>query len=444
MLLHDDKVLIGLDFRSAFQSVNRPLMLQAVRRHAPWLSAAAEAWYGGDAEHTLHDEHGNLHTIKVEKGVDQGCPLGALLFAIAIRDAAHRALDIAHQADPDASLLFYLDDGFLLISAEHSDIVLSHLINEFSNIGISLNLSKLQVRAPCGLSEDALPQGLKDYRVLTLNCLGKKLQAPGDGDHEGLQTDLTCGTLGPETERLESLTSKWEQLVSAGLPIHVGISLLRAYAGPSVQYALRTSLIDAGAADQYDIKVAEAWSRLLKTPVDHQSPRLWLPARLGGMGAFSARKRAAASAWSAWTLALPDVLAHLGQQSPEELFLRVPALAQQLGALHERLVEQGAPMTIAGALVERAIAQPVRISRIMGYIHKRDYNSLKASLTNDRAGLLRSAGGPGAGAFLEPPCDDRYTMANERFVASCRRRLGDPWPQLSSPPASRPLCRNVT
>jgi hypothetical protein len=314
-----------------------------------------------------------VHTITAERGVDQGCRLGALLFTIATRGAAEASLKFAKEADSDAALLFYMDDGYLHVDPQHADILVDNLVAEFRKVGVELNLTKLQVRTPTALMGDALPPALQQYRVSELKCLGTKLAAPGDKTHEGLPTSLAPRNLGPDIERLQTLSRRLEELIVDGLPIHTAVSLLRVYAGPSAQHAMRATTVRIDSAEQYDREVAKAWSRLLKAPVDHENNRLWLPARLGGMGASSARHRAAPSAWSAWTLVLPDVLTHLGYQSPEELFLRIPSLARELGMLHKRLVDQGAPLSIAGSLVERAVGQPVRINRIMGYIYKREH-----------------------------------------------------------------------
>ena len=281
-----------------------------------------------------------------------------------------------------------MDDGYLHIAPNQATCILDHLISEFRNIGIELNIEKLQVRAPRALPDDGLPPSLRQYRVSEKTCLGTTLQEAGSTGNHGLTTSLTPGNLEPEIGRLKTVSNKLEVLVHAGLPIHIALSLLRVFAGPAVQHALRAAAVSEDSAEHYDKEVAQAWGRLLQSPVDHDIARLWLPARLGGMGAFSARHRAAPSVWSAWTLVMSDVLNHLCLESPEELLTRIPALAFELETIHKKLVDQGAPASITGSSVEHAVGQPVRLPRIMGYIHKRHHTALKAALSDDQAAFL--------------------------------------------------------
>ena len=58
--------------------------------------------------------------------------------------------------------------------------------------------------------------------------------------------------------------------------------------------------------------------------------------------------------------------------------------------------------------------------------------------------LLNSASGPGAGAFLGTPLDDKRAMSNPRYVTSCMRRLGRPWPCCKVAPVAPLTCPNKT
>ena len=63
---------------------------------------------------------------------------------------------------------------------------------------------------------------------------------------------------------------------------------------------------------------------------------------------------------------------------------------------------------------------------------------------DDAVAFSRSAIGPGAGAFLETPLDDRWAMMDSRFRTACMRPLGMPYPGYLHPPAAAPLCTNTT
>ena len=145
---HPHSMVLAVDFEAAFQNLDRSAICRAVAKHAPWYEEAFKAWYCGAAQHILYDDAGKCHTIFADRGVDQGCPLGALLFALTLRDAADAVLKHARELDPAAALYMYLDDGYLVVRADISETVLQHLQAEFGKLGIKLNLSKLQVWAP--------------------------------------------------------------------------------------------------------------------------------------------------------------------------------------------------------------------------------------------------------------------------------------------------------
>ena len=116
--------------------------------------------------------------------------------------------------------------------------------------------------------------------------------------------------------------------------------------------------------------------------------------------------------------------AHMGASSVEDLFMRVPSIAQRLGNLHSMLVEQGTISVITHSTPARALAVGASQKTLVAHIHKDALRTLRSTMDDDAAAILRSASGPAAGAFLEVPLDDRWVMADSRFATSCRRRLG--------------------
>ena len=104
----------SIDFKAGFQTVDRAKACQAVSKHAPNLAASCQAWYMGEAEHSIFDMHGTRQSVPTDMGVDQGCPLGAFMFAMAMRDPAERVLQYARSLDPNAGFHMYLDDCYIL------------------------------------------------------------------------------------------------------------------------------------------------------------------------------------------------------------------------------------------------------------------------------------------------------------------------------------------
>lgn len=440
--LHPDSVVIALDFRAAFQMVRRGAVLRAVAAFAPWAWGTAHAWYDGVAHHVVRDSQGISHVITADRGVDQGCPLGAFLFALVLRGPAEAVLAYARSLDPAAALAFYLDDGYLVIDAMHAPQVLDKLRAEFAQVGLELNDAKVKVWARPGLS---IPEALQPIRTDSLKCLGRHLSASGSGDgHPGLECLTPVGDLTVETQQLAVMRDALLQLREAGLDRHTAVTLFRAYAGPAAQYALRAAVVPDSEARRYDLELAQSWSALLGRQVSAAETRFWLPTRMGGVGAMSAVQRAAPSAWAAWSSVLPDLRDYFGADSAEALLDKAPVVQSALAGLHARVVALGAPSWFTQSTLSQAICCPVRAAQLMPHIHTRALKNLTGSMTTKQQAFYRTLRGPGAGGFLEPPLDDRYVISDNRFTIAVCRRLGHPFPQHSTPPTGPLLCTNTT
>ena len=72
---HVDKVLVKLDLRNAFNSVDRAAVLSAVRSHLPEAACCADWCYGRSSRLRFGD-----HVVESAAGVQQGDPFGACVF----------------------------------------------------------------------------------------------------------------------------------------------------------------------------------------------------------------------------------------------------------------------------------------------------------------------------------------------------------------------------
>ena len=105
---NNHKCLLKLDFENAFNCVDRNQFLHKCRETFPGLAKWAHWCYRAESNLQF-----GSHTIASATGVQQGDPLGPLLFAVAIHDLAadlSRQLPNGLQLDLD---IFYLDDGVL-------------------------------------------------------------------------------------------------------------------------------------------------------------------------------------------------------------------------------------------------------------------------------------------------------------------------------------------
>ena len=128
--------VLQLDISNAFNSISRVAILEELAAQAPemqpWTRASFQpaALYCGDA------------TFWSTNGVQQGDPLGPLLFATGLQRAIR-------EAPPISGLeAWYLDDGAIIAPLPQLEALLSSLLISLPAIGLSLNLRKTTLWGP--------------------------------------------------------------------------------------------------------------------------------------------------------------------------------------------------------------------------------------------------------------------------------------------------------
>lgn len=137
------KVFVKLDFTNAFNTVDRAHLLREVRLRLPGLACWAEWCY---SHHSRLLFQGTA--ISSEAGVQQGDPLGPLLFALALQPSLHAA------TTAEVELAFaYLDDVCLAGDCRRVSAALSRLIGTARHAGLELNPGKCEVTTCAGATE---------------------------------------------------------------------------------------------------------------------------------------------------------------------------------------------------------------------------------------------------------------------------------------------------
>ena len=145
------KAILKLDFRNAFNSIRRDKVLEAVREHVPELLPFVYAAYSSPSSLFWGDR-----IIRSAEGVQQGDPLGPLLFCLAI----HR---ICTQLESEMSL-FYLDDGTLGGTVDDLKHDLAIVEQEEAEIGLQLNREKSEIVCANPDTSNAIQPSLQGAR----------------------------------------------------------------------------------------------------------------------------------------------------------------------------------------------------------------------------------------------------------------------------------------
>ena len=149
-----DRVVVKLDFSNAFNTVSREVVLKQARDHFPALARWATWCYSSESRLQFGD-----FVLGSSTGVQQGDPLGPLLFAAALQPLAEQL-----RSSPLDLSLFYLDDGVLAGSIASVSAALTQVQGASADLGLALNLRKSEVmlvgRTPPSALQGHLSQAL--------------------------------------------------------------------------------------------------------------------------------------------------------------------------------------------------------------------------------------------------------------------------------------------
>lgn len=251
-----------LDFVNAFNCIQREHVVNCVSATIPELLNVVIAAYGSES-----DLFFGTHKIKSASGVQQGDPLGPLLFALGVRHLSHGATC--------PFVVWYLDDATLGGSIEEVSGEIERIRKEASAIGLELNPVKCEV----------VSDSQEFSAALTALLPGCKLVSKSDctllGAPIGLSAAVSC--IDRRAATLKSITPRL-----AAIDRHDAFTLLRVSLGhPRMGYDIRagSSYAAEPSLGAYDKTLREAFEVAACVSVDD---RVWeqatLPPLLGGIG----------------------------------------------------------------------------------------------------------------------------------------------------------------
>ena len=267
-----DLFLLQLDFRNAFNTVSREAIFDAVRAQLPELSAFVEFLYDDPAFLFFGTD-----TLLSSSGVQQGDPLGPLLFALAI----HPLLLALTANFPFLQYnKWYLDDGGVVACSSVLGKVIDFVEVESAKIGLELNKLKCNLwwhNIHAG-SAPVISSEVKRVVDGGICCLGSPI---GSEDFLTQRHRKVISEIGGLLERIRDLEDPQTEII-----------LLRSSAGmPRYNHLMRTAaphLIHEATA-LYDELVNRFLADMLGFQDFHcltEATRLEmaLPVRLGGLG----------------------------------------------------------------------------------------------------------------------------------------------------------------
>ena len=399
------KVLLKLDFANAFNRVCRQTALTRTAFTFPGIAR----WVTWCYQHPSALRFGAA-AIQSAGGVQQGDPLGPLLFATAIHTLTQEL-----RAGPLDLALFYLDDGIAAGDVAAVGAALAHIRTRGSELGLTLNFSKCEVVGVGGVQPDDLTDHFPAELLQHANGSSRlqrnfKFLGAAIGD-DGFVQAHTQGRVDAVRPLLEALSALGDA--------QVGVRLLRTCASfGRVLHSMRCNPphYQLTAIQQFDSVVQVAFSSItgfhLTAQQYEQAAR---SLSLTGLGLRSSAVDCPA-AYLASVGGTAIACEELDSAYVAAAVVLAPAVTQATAALNTRLQHPLAPGA-ALSMKQNALAK---------LLDEASWHAQLATTSPTAKALLHSEGEPGARAFLATKPGGVTHMDSAIFVTELRHHLGVP------------------
>ena len=260
------RCVLKLDVKNAFNTLRRDKMLHALQNFAPDLFPFVYSSYSSSSSLFWNDK-----TIQSTEGVQQGDPLGPLLFCLTIHPLVSQL--------KSELCVWYLDDGTIGGAAEDIKHDLEIVVREGAALGLHLNERKSEVICKDPAARGSILPSIPGVQVIdptSASLLGSPI-----GD-----TGSTSDAISRKTQLLRTMGERL-QYVSA----HDALLLLRnSFAIPKLLYLIRSSpsFLSPKLKD-YDDVLRSIVGSVANTCLDDNAwSQASLPVKAGGLGIRSA------------------------------------------------------------------------------------------------------------------------------------------------------------
>lgn len=399
-----DWVVCKVDLANAFNRVSREAILQAVSEDFPELLPWVSYCYGAHSVLRYAE-----FTISSQAGVQQGDPLGPLLFSLVLHRLVRRLDGVGLHLN-----MWFLDDGALAGPARAVQAALTILAEEGPPLGLHLNAAKSELCTH--------PPAAAAARWLQATCAAAGVRIPDDKVYTTGNFAILGAPIGtPDfcAHHAEAVSATAQRALDAVTELadpQVAFSLLRQCAGYcQFVYAMRATpptveLLTV--AREFDRAVARTFDTLFGPITLGAMDQARLPLRRGGLGL-----RAAAEFAFAAYVASVGTSAHLDKWDPD-------GAVGFLGALARVSSQNGETVSYNRATMIMPHSQRLLSEGICARLHA----TLQASLPPKGKQRLLSESGFQAHAWLTatPSRELNQSFAPAEFRTLVRWWLGEP------------------